>query len=468
MKAFYRKHKRALVFGACFALLIYYFIWSISKPYDYAPDEYHRFPICYYLFNHGALPSGWLPDTRNELWGFSYAFYITWLPYILSSLCMKVMSFFTMSGKAILVAARFPSVVASSITAFFVFKSLDKLLYSERIKWLIFITISTTPQFAFLASYVNCDALALLGSAIICYSWIYIFKERLNIRISVLLAIGISIVTLSYYNAYGWILLSIILFITRALPSKKEANLKNRKEIWICGLVVTIIVLGLCGYFPVRNALIYNGDILGITSLKQSSEMYAIDTLKPSLRQTPYSSGVSFWEMVSTTDWIESTVKSCIGYFGYMMFECPGWLYNVYASVDIGGYVFFIAETLILNTKKKKVQNTDIYFRFLLILAAAIPVCLSLHYSFYTDYQPQGRYIYPALPAAAVFLGFGYDYFYKLLKDKIKISLKILNILIIILTIGMIAVSLYAFKEVYLRSSWGSMEFFLYSYPIFN
>ena len=95
--------------------------------------------------------------------------------------------------------------------------------------------------------------------------------------------------------------------------------------------------------------------------------------------------------MVSTTDWIESTVKSCIGYFGYMMFECPGWLYNVYASVVIFGYVFFIAETLILNTKKKKVQNTDIYFRFLLILIINhredifIPLCLQQQFSLGLD-----------------------------------------------------------------------------------
>ncbi len=466
MKEFYRKHKWIFVTLFCFALFIYYFIWSAVKPYDYAPDEYARFPMIYYLFENGKLPSGWLSEIRNQWWGFSYAFYITWLPSLLSALCMKIVSLFTMSAKAILVAARFPNVVASVFTSFFVFKSLDKLLTNERVKWFVFICVSTTPQFAFLASYINNDALALLGSSMICYAWVYILKKELNIRISVLLGFGISIVTLSYYNAYGWILLSMVLFITLVWNTKKAEN-KEKNNLWICGLIVTVIVLGLCGFFLVRNTIMYEGDVFGLKTLEKSSEMYAVDTLKPSLRQTPHNMGESITHMVFLRPWIVDTFKSSVGFFGYMMFQCSMKFYIVYAIIDVLGYLFFLINTA---TKRANLKENikGIFFRYMIIIAALIPVLLSIHYSYYTDYQPQGRYIYPAFPAVAVMFGLGYEALYKLLKEKVKVSEKFLKPAVIALAIGMMIVSLYIFKKVYLPSAWGSMQDFVYVFPVFN
>ena len=104
----------------------------------------------------------------------------------------------------------------------------------------------------------------------------------------------------------------------------------------------------------------------------------------------------------------------------------------------------------------------------MIIIAALIPVLLSIHYSYYTDYQPQGRYIYPAFPAVAVMFGLGYEALYKLLKEKVKVSEKFLKPAVIALAIGMMIVSLYIFKKVYLPSAWGSMQDFVYVFPVFN
>ena len=300
----------------------------------------------------------------------------------------------------------------------------------------------------------------------ICYAWVYILKEELNIRISVLLGFGISIVTLSYYNAYGWILLSMVLFITLVWNTKKAEN-KEKNNLWICGLIVTVIVLGLCGFFLVRNTIMYEGDVFGLKTLEQSSEMYAVDTLKPSLRQTPHNTGESIAHMVFQTTWIVDTFKSSVGYFGYMMFKCSMVFYIVYAIIDGVGYLFFLVDT-VKKRENMKENIKGIFFRYMIIIAALIPVLLSIHYSYYTDYQPQGRYIYPALPAVAVMFGLGYEALYKLLKEKTKVSDKLLKSALIALSIGMIIVSLYAFSRIYLRSEWGSMQDFVYVFPVFN
>ena len=128
MKQSYSKNKK--IYLACFliAVFVYYFIWSILKPYNYGPDEYVRFPAYYYLFVNNTLPTGWVKEIRNEFWGFSYAFYYTWLPGIFSVICMKIVSLFTTSSGILLYAARFPSVLAGVFGIFLTFKISDTIL----------------------------------------------------------------------------------------------------------------------------------------------------------------------------------------------------------------------------------------------------------------------------------------------------------------------------------------------------
>ena len=65
------------------AIGIYMFIWSVLKPFNYAPDEQMRYDLPLYIYNHGRLPLGDDPEIRNQIWGFSYAFMPTWLEPII-------------------------------------------------------------------------------------------------------------------------------------------------------------------------------------------------------------------------------------------------------------------------------------------------------------------------------------------------------------------------------------------------
>lgn len=54
----------------------------------------------------------------------------------------------------------------------------------------------------------------------------------------------------------------------------------------------------------IRNAMLYDGDFLGMRSLTEASEMYAREDIKPSNRPTPMNLGMGLGEMLNTTQYM--------------------------------------------------------------------------------------------------------------------------------------------------------------------
>jgi hypothetical protein len=132
-----------------FSLGIYMTIWSISKPFNYAPDEAMRYAVPLYIYRYGKLPLGGDPIIRNELWGFSYAFMPTWLEPLLASFFMHIVAFvFGESEFKLVVAARFVSVLSISGMTFCLARTLNRL-FENRIKWLTLAIICFIPQVTF-------------------------------------------------------------------------------------------------------------------------------------------------------------------------------------------------------------------------------------------------------------------------------------------------------------------------------
>jgi 4-amino-4-deoxy-L-arabinose transferase-like glycosyltransferase len=188
-----------------------YFMWSVTLPFNTGPDEYMRYQIPQFIYEHGSLPHGGDPTIRNEIWGFSYGF-TPILSYIISALFMKIMSIFSQNDFALLIAARFTSVLWSAGTVLMCCK-IGKKLFSKRLQYLLAIFVGFLPQFIFISSYVNNDSMAVFSTSLIIYFWIVGLESKWNFRSCIGLAVGISLCALSYYNAYGYILCSILLFI---------------------------------------------------------------------------------------------------------------------------------------------------------------------------------------------------------------------------------------------------------------
>lgn len=401
------KFYRQRIYVTCFLLFIFAIClaYAIVIPYNDAPDEEMHFQIVNYIFRHGSLPHGGDPEIRSPIWGLSYGF-TPYLPYIIGALFVKISSFFSMDINIYVIAARMVSVLCGVFISYYCIK-ISQNLFTKYYRWLFVIFCVLLPGTVFLFSYINCDSMSVLSSAMIIYAWIRGLKTKWDFRYCVLLAIGISVCILSYFNAYGYILCSIFLFFVSYFHLfKKDYNFKDfRNKL----LLITSIVFGLVLWWFIRNAILYNGDIIGIETSDHYAEMYARADLKPSARITLAKQGIPFYSFIIHSCWAPMVYFSFIGLFGYMKIKItPYWIYIVY-------FIFFLLFVvgLIWNviSKRKLFKNkkhiVSKYFNITMFIAFLIPIILSLHYSYYSDFQPQGRYLAPLIIPLMYFLVIG-------------------------------------------------------------
>ena len=111
-----------------------------------------------------------------------------------------------------------------------------------------------------LYSYVNCDALAMCSTAIIFYSWVKAYKEGWSWTTCAVSAVGMGICFLSYYNAYGFILMTFFYFVGTMLTDQSKPVKERWKEMIQKGLFILVIVCVIALWWFIRNAILYGGD----------------------------------------------------------------------------------------------------------------------------------------------------------------------------------------------------------------
>lgn len=376
-------------------LFLFYLLWACSMPGDYAPDEYMRYEVSGFLYEHNRLPV--YEEQLNREWGFSYAHMPTVLCNLLSYIPMKIAGIFTEDAQVLLRAARIPNVFCGVAAIFFLMKTAD-LLFEKHVKWMVVIFISMLPQYAFLASYLNNDMPAILGSSIILYAWIRVMKEKWNQKNALLLAIGIIICALSYYNSYGWILCSMIFFVSTCLLQNK----RNYKEMLKLGAFIASVVLCGISYSFIRQIVLY-GDLLGLRTQDMYGALYGLDKFKghPFL-----DTQVSLYTMLFKAGWVQMTVKSFLACFGYLVYKCPDWVYYMYIAVFVCAVLGFFCYFVKMWKSAGGIQKI---FELCILVNIMIPVILSIYYSYYIDYQAQGRYLYPGIMGIAYVLARGFE-----------------------------------------------------------
>jgi hypothetical protein len=125
--------------------------------------------------------------------------------------------------------------------------------------------------------------------------------------------------------------------------------------------------------------------------------------------------------MLVESDFINLSILSFIGIYGPMTIVSTIWLYRFYKVIFAAG---ILAEILL---KKFPVKNTSGFKLFVhanLIFCIAMPVILSIWYSYSTDYQPQGRYILPALIPICCYCAAGFNKISSIIENKIPVSFK--------------------------------------------
>ena len=390
-----------------FVCFIFYFVWSLHLPMNLSPDEYLRYQIPVWIFEHGRLPVGNEPELINNAWGFSYGF-VPYTPSLVSVFFMFLISIFTNSSEAFFHAARMPNVLFGAGTVLLCLLIGKEFFRRKETKYLFAAFVGFLPQFAFLSSYLNNDNFSVFCSAIILLAWIRGIKYTWSIKNCVLLAIGIGLTAISYYNAFGWILCSIFLVFFSIFCNK---TLEKKTVIFLrIFFIVFCISFVIAGWFFVRNFIIHEGDIFGLRSCDLCGEQNARFDLKPSNRSTPKNQGLAFDSILFSTAWHKLTIRSFFCVLGYMNIFADDYVYAIYYMFVIMGIIGFVL-------------NARIYLPILskgllpmLIACMVIPYVLSMYRSWATDYQPQGRYVMPALLPLQFFVALGYES----LSEKIK------------------------------------------------
>lgn len=403
------KRWEKLYIGFIFVLL---FLWSVSAKAATGPDEAMKYDVCKYIAVNGHLPHGGDPSIRNGIWGTSYGF-TPLLSYIVSAIFLKIACLFTEDAQILYIAVRFTSVLCiTGMTAMII--RIGHLLFEKRNSRWLFIALTTLlPQVLYLGSYLNNDSFALLTISIIIYAWIRGTREQWDVKSCVLLAVGIGLCALSYYNAYGYILCSIPLFFFSFRKSGKTRG--NMIRMWkMAGLIAGIAFL-IAGWWFIRNAVIYQGDFLGLTTSNQYAEAYAQAEFKPSLRPNPNHLGWSFYEMLISNNWIRDTLMSFVGLLGTTGLPILGKIYKCIWGVILLGYLGIAA--MVMNREKS--QDSRL-LSIIFVLSIVIPVGLSFYHSYWIDFQPQGRYLMPMLIPFMYFSVTGLEYIFEKLPVKVK------------------------------------------------
>lgn len=421
------KDKIQIVFLIC--LFFYYVIWVVAQPYNTCPDEGMKWDICKYMFENNKIPKGDDPAIRNPMWGISYAFQPI-LTYMVSTIFMKIMSIFSSEQFALVVAARLVSTISVTLTIFFVIK-ISKKLFNGIYKYLFIAFIAFQPITAFLASYINNDSTALLATAMIIYTWILGMESNWKVKHCIILGLEVGFCALTYYNAYSYILCSILICITSAIVNKMKF-----KEIMQKGVIVAIIAFSIAGWWFIRNAVIYNGDFLGLETQVQIGDKYAQDEYKPSTRLTPQRKNESIMYMLVKDEWIKTTLKSFVGIFGYQTIMMSSKIYTTYLFIWIIGGIGVLLKSKEMFKYDSKEKNKYL-LNYIFIASIIIPILLSIYYSYASDFQPQGRYIMIISIPFTYFLVNGIQ---EILEKTIKSS-KIRNLIVILLILLIVAIS---------------------------
>lgn len=419
IKSFFQKEQ---LWELCFYAVVFLSIlaFAILQPLGDPPDEINRYKVAQYICLHGTLPHGADAEVAIMGYGASYAFQPIF-PYMVMGYLMRFLFLFVTSNFYILsYAARFVNVIAGVIMAVFVRKISKELFPAKLSAWVFSLLVVFLPQNLFLHSYINTDSFAALSASIIIYACLRGLRDQWRARTSILLAVGIILCSLSYYNAYGVIIAAIMIFcfsfVSQGLFRAENTSLRTvfiRKTLFI-----SIIVLVGAGWWFLRNALLYEGDFLGMAARSKCAIETAFPEFNPLTKATIQGSGESVLFLFRETDFKYYLFKSFIAYFGPMAIPTYEWIYNIFKFIFVFGLICLalpVRRVAYLTHLDQKMRG---FFHISMLIDCIIPACLCVWYSYSWDYQPQGRYILPLLIPFMYFLTVGFTRFHSFLSER--------------------------------------------------
>ena len=360
------------------------------------PDEHGHVLAAQFYASHWAPGPVSDPDvafTAMRPWGRSYLFYL------------DVVYFF--AGKAIALLGPPPYLAARTFQLALLVGLFALAVWKGPRHPALALALAATPQVWYAFAYFNGDAFPLFVSmlaavavaAMLASTDPTTFDGRWAERIGFL--VGLLLVS----KANFWVLAAFLLFLL-ALPALDMSPSDRRRRLWrvahatLAALVVLAVVWG---YEQSINDFSWGKQIDAFV------ETHAQPAFRHStLHQADSYPGlylrekrVAFRMLFTTFDWHRLTVYSYLGLFGRMSVPSPRLFYAVLGALTVLGLSLLVAVTW--RGSGRAVRLGVLGFFGL----GAVLIVQSLWNSWTFDFQPQGRYLFPALPGAIAALGSG-------------------------------------------------------------
>lgn len=400
--AFYQNHMAVCNIGMIFFGV--FLLWSLLLPWNGGADENMRYDIAQYIYRFHRLPRG---DEallcKTNVYGTSYA-YSPYLSYLLGAVFMKIAGAFGGTYSVLSHSARLVSVLCMTVTAMVLYQIGKEL--KLKYAWVLPVIMCFWPQVAFLAAYVNNDSMAIMASAIVIYAWIIGSNSFWNWKSVVLLAIGMAFCVSSYYNAYIYLLMSFLLFVFDYI--RKAVQEKKARPVLIMmgkGLVILLITGVTSGWWFVRNYIIYNGDLLGSKVEAAARLKYASKDPALAVHQHLNEKGVSLFTMLFRDgyEWVKWTKKSFVGGFLNMQLFLKDSYINTCLAILLVGVLAALIGAIVVR-KTRLGLKLNVFLGATIVLAGGMAV----FYSYFVDFQPQGRYVMPAMVPLMIWTSIGW------------------------------------------------------------
>ena len=281
---------------------------------------------------------------------------------------------------------------------------------NNRWAFAIGIILICIPQVIYIFSYANSDAWGLSFSIFLVLFALVEQNPFSSIKKTILLSLLTGAVLLSKENYWLSIAFSYALIGYRVRKSLCKKALKTSqsryliRNIAVLSGIVFIIISPVLIIYPLTQHIgPRSGKILlaRMDKEKAAPEYDPDSPIAPGLRLM--SRGASFNQIWENTYWWELSLKSFYGLFGYMNTPSPDFAYRLALILAIANILL----TLIIVMQHWSTLPDLIRLTFILSpLVIILSIALTLYNSWVADFQPQGRYIFPALFAFA-FLTWG-------------------------------------------------------------
>ena len=349
------------------------YMFFIIRGANYYSDERHHPPI-YYLIssqiikpfkvNNIYVESNWPYSKR----GYDFNIYknnIIWQNQSQTFMLVLILRMFQL--------------IYGIITIIFIYKIL-KLLFRDNIdkySILLISSIAFLPQFTFLYSYVNNDALSYLFGLISIY-FIMLLFERKKVYFGLIAILIAGFASFTKLTMLVMLPLVILTFFIWLIINKKL------KVILIFLILIPIAIL--------ISLFILSSKSLSTTYIYQNILAKGKGAINDSIKNFSIDRFLSI---------LPKSFKSCIGYFGWFYIPVENFIYHFYITYILSGIILFLSFI-------KKQKNNLVKLTFIIISIISIFIYFTMYAT--TNYvQTAGRIFFLAVILTFILSIVGYN-----------------------------------------------------------